>query len=316
MEEYSIERLTSDRFDVLFPLMEDCFGTQGNMDYFRWKFLENPAGEFTAFIAIHNESKEVVSFYGIIPEEYNVNGEKRILFQTVDGMTHSKHRRRGLFQKLALHCYVYLKEQNNFFVFGFGGIQSTPALNQLGWRRIFDMRYLFIPKILCFSNKASFKDEKLKEVEAIDVFKITKNKKQNFVNSIRTLEQFKWRLSNPLNPCKVISYNDEAYIAFYTLGDKIFLFDYYFSSKLNAKKLLNYIKAIVKRDALRGVITIAQDNSESMSELKKLGFLMNPFSFGPLNVRIPFIFYTEESTMKDLSNESIWNISPYEHDAL
>ncbi len=316
MNDYRIERLSSDKFDTLIPLMKDCFGLEVNLEYFKWKFIDNPAGQFIGFIAVHNETDEIAAYYGVIPEEYSINSIHRVIFQSCDTMTHKNHRRKGLFKKLALHCYDYIDRNHQLFIIGFGGDQSTQGFLKLGWRRIFDMRYFFIPKILCFSNKASFQDHKIKEVDAVDVFKIAQNKKQNSINSIRTLEQFKWRLSNPLNPCKVISFNDEAYIAYYILGDKIFLFDYYFSSKLNAKKLLNYLKGVVKRDALRGIITISQDNSESMSELKKLGFLMNPFSFGPLNVRIPFIFYTDESTMKDLSNESIWNISPYEHDAL
>ena len=316
MEEYTIERLTSDKFDVLFPLMKDCFGTEGNLDYFKWKFLDNPVGEFTAFVAIHTESKDVVSFYGIIPEQYTVNGQNRILFQTVDGMTHSKHRRKGLFQKLALFCYDYLKLQNNFFVFGFGGVQSTPALCKLGWRKVFDMRYLFIPKVLCFTITKPFQDLNTREVNASEVFHLAQKKKGAPVNSVRTIEQFKWRLSNPLNPCKVISYKNEAYVAYYILGDKIFLFDYYFSSKFNAKKLLNYLKAVVQLESLKGIITISKDKSESMTEFRKLGFLINPFSVGPLNVRIPFIYYTDQSTMELLTNEAIWNITPYEHDAL
>ena len=316
LEEYSIERLSSDKFDVLFPLMKDCFGTDGNMDYFRWKFLENPVGEFTAFVAVHNESKEVVSFYGIIPELYNVKGIDRILFQTVDGMTHSKHRRKGLFQMLALHCYEYLKKEDNFFVFGFGGVQSTPALCQLGWRKIFDMRYLFIPNIRCTSSRNLLNDSNFKEVDATKVFHLTQKKPQYAVNSIRTIEQFQWRLSNPLNPCKIIDYKGDGYVAFYTLGDKLFLFDYYFSSKLTAKELINYLKAVVKNNSLKGIITISKNSSDAMKELKKLGFWMNPFSFGPLNVRIPFIYYTDQATMEILSNESLWNISPYEHDAL
>jgi hypothetical protein len=316
MEEYSIERLSSDRFDVLFPLMKDCFGTDGNMNYFKWKFLENPVGEFTAFVAVHNESREVVSFYGIIPELFNVNGKERILFQTVDGMTHSKHRRKGLFQMLGRHCYEYLKKESNFFVFGFGGVQSTPALCQLGWRKIFDMRYLFIPKIRCISSRKTLNFNDFKEVDAKEVFHLAQKKQQYSVNSIRTEDHFIWRLSNPLNPCKIICCNRVGYAAFYTLGDKLFLFDYYFPNKLTAKKLINYLKSEVKANSLKGIITIAKDSSDLMKELKRMGFWINPFSFGPLNTKIPFIFYSDKVTMESLSDASLWNISPYEHDAL
>lgn len=316
MIEYRIERLSLENFEVLIPLMKDCFGLEVNLNYFKWKFLDNPSGNFIGFIAIHNITNEVAAYYGVIPELYSINNKRQLIFQSCDTMTHSNHRRRGLFQYLATHCFDFIQNNYEFLIIGFGGEQSLPGFVKLGWEKIFDMRYLFIPKIRCTSFSNLLIDTNFKEVNAAQVFHLAQKKPQYAVNSVRTIEHFQWRLSNPLNPCKIIDYKGEGYVAFYTLGDKLFLFDYFFSSQTVSKKLINYLKSVVKKNSLRGIITIAKDRSEAMKELNKLGFWMNPFSFGPLNVRIPFIYFTDKQTMESLSDELIWNISPYEHDAL
>ena len=97
MSDYKFEKLDSTRFDVLIPLMQDCFGMETSVDYFKWKFMENPAGHFVGFIATHEETGEVAAYYGVIPEDYLIKGEHRKIYQSCDTMTHSRHRRKGLF---------------------------------------------------------------------------------------------------------------------------------------------------------------------------------------------------------------------------
>src|ERR1019366_8164946 len=93
---------------------------------------------------------EVASYYGSIPQVFSVNGEKQIIYQTCDLMTHSNHRRKGLFQLLAAHCYSYLKEQDKFFLTAFGGDQSTPGFLKFGWQHITDIVNYFYPRQFLF----------------------------------------------------------------------------------------------------------------------------------------------------------------------
>src|SRR6185295_2076359 len=153
MPDYLIRKLESDEFDLLIPLMKDCFGMDVDTGYFRWKFLENPAGSFIGFIAVEPDTQEVAAYYGVIPEAFMISGEKKKIYQSCDTMTHSRHRRKGLFQKLAIHCYDFLRENNELFVIGFSGAQSTPGFLKFGWKAPFYFANLFVPRILCYSAK-------------------------------------------------------------------------------------------------------------------------------------------------------------------
>jgi hypothetical protein len=316
VENYVIEKLNADQFEVLIPLMKDCFGIDVNIDYFKWKFINNPSGPFIGFIAINNETQEVAAYYGVIPEEYFIEGERQIIFQSCDTMTHSNHRRKGLFQKLAEHCYQYLKENHQLFVMGFGGNQSTPGFLKLGWVKSFDVIYLFIPKLLCYSSIFVKNVTDIRSVEIEDIYHLCNLKKQTAITSFRTIEQFKWRLSNPLHKCNVTSYKNEAYIAHYINENKLFLLDYYFPTNNIGILLINFLKALCLKQNLKGIVTISQKNSINYLDLKRLGFINNSLNYGPLHQKIPFIFLTSTERTKKINNESFWNITPYEHDSL
>ncbi|MEO6830706.1 MAG: GNAT family N-acetyltransferase, partial [Chitinophagaceae bacterium] len=150
---YTIRKVEPNELALLLPLMKDCFGMEVDVSYFQWKFLDNPAGSFVGFAAFHEESGDCAGYYGVIPEQYVVDGKPSIIFQSGDTMTHSKHRRQGLFFKLATACYQYLEAQSNLFVIGFGGGQSTPGLEKLGWRHLFPIRYFGIPRLVCTAYK-------------------------------------------------------------------------------------------------------------------------------------------------------------------
>ena len=111
MNNYNIRKLANNEFYLLIPLMKDCFGMDVNIEYFEWKFVKNPAGFVEGYIAVSDEG-EIAAYYGVIPEIYIINGKPTTIYQSCDTMTHSKHRRKGLFQKLALHCYECLKNEN------------------------------------------------------------------------------------------------------------------------------------------------------------------------------------------------------------
>ena len=315
MEEYRIEKLAVDRFELLIPLMKDCFGINVNIDYFKWKFIDNPSGQFVGFVAFHQKSNELAGYYGVIPEEYSIFNKRKIIFQSCDTMTSSKHRRKGLFQKLASHCYQFLEENHELNVIGFGGEQSTPGFIKLGWKHLFDVKYLFVPKLFCFTSVFSnFKDVRI--VKAEEVYHLNQQKGDANIHSFRTLEQFKWRLNNPLHPCITVKYKDDSYLSYYFSDGKIFLFDFYFSTTFSGRKLVNYLKKEVLKNKAKGIITLAQYNSPFFIQLHKRGFFHNPFSKGPLNTKIPFIFLTQENGIIDFSNSSNWNVSPYDHDSL
>ena len=327
MEEYKVELVNPDQFDHLIPLMRDCFGIDVDVDYFKWKFLNNPAGKFIGFVAISKDG-EYASYYGVIPELYQFGETQRIIYQSCDTMTHSGHRRKGLFQLLAKECYRYLSDQGRLFVIGFGGGQSTPGFLKFGWKKVFDVAYLFRPRILStvsrfkmnFALAKNFRIADLKSLEEIVSLRMVVTP-TNRVSQVLNEDFVKWRLSNPRIQY-VVKFAKEiksdtlvGYFIYYHFENKIILFDL-FSTRADAiPSMKDALDQISNENNSKGIITISQLGVEFSNSLRQNGFWVNPFNWGPLHDKIPFIFYSPESELVKYNDSTKWQIIPFCHDA-
>ena len=320
---YDVKRIGAEDFSLLIPLMKDCFGMDADIDYFRWKYTQNPAGSFVGFIAMDSFTKEVGAYYGVIPQVFELDGKVTTIFQSCDTMTHSNHRRRGLFRKLALKCYEELDNEGKLFVIGFGGGQSTPGFLKFGWRRLFDYHYYFKPAL--FSRFSKGNDSIKQEVSVSTALQAIENgldvsKKGNAAKAraVRTEEQIKWRLSNPYHQYLVLQpKNDEqSYIIFYVDKDKLVLFDMKIDKLESGKKMMRFLDREVAKKGFKGIISFCKENGTDATILKKLGFVSNPLSVGPLSERVPFILYSSEATMDQYMNPADWDVTTYDHDSL
>lgn len=322
MSNYTVRKLENNEFNLLIPLMKDCFGMDADVDYFQWKFVNNPAGFVLGFIALSEEG-EVAAYYGVIPEIYVLGGNITTIYQSCDTMTHSRHRRKGLFQLLALHCYEYLRTEKKLFVIGFGGGQSTPGFIKFGWKHTFDVRYYFYPTIFSLLSISASSKNITEITNCADIENLIYISNRSAANhSHKTLEIFKWRTSNPLYNYKIIAYKgnkDKAYtsyLCYYATAKKLVLFDFYFSDETAAKSLLSYVKKISSKLQSRGIVAFCQEHSHYSKTVKKHGFINNPFSSGPLSVRTPFIFYTYDEDMAKYNVPNKWLINSFDHDAM
>jgi len=327
MEEYKVELISPDRFDHLIPLMRDCFGLDVDLDYFKWKFLNNPAGKFIGFVAI-SEDGEYVSYYGVIPELYQFGETQKVIYQSCDTMTHSRHRRKGLFQLLAKECYRYLSDQEKLFVIGFGGGQSTPGFLKFGWRKVFDVAYLFRPRILSvlsrfkinFSYGSDFQIMDFKSLEEIVLLRKTVTP-TNRVSQVLNGDFIRWRLSNPriqyVVKCvkEVKSDTVVGYFIYYHFENKIVLFDLFSIRAAAIPSMKDALDQISIKNSSNGIITISQLGIEFSNSLRRNGFWINPFNLGPLHDKIPFIFYSPESELVKYNDSAKWQIIPFCHDA-
>ena len=320
---YDIKRIGAEDFELLIPLMKDCFGMDADINYFRWKYVQNPAGSFIGFVAIDTFTKEVGGYYGVIPQLFELDGKKLTIYQSCDTMTHSKHRRRGLFQKLAMRCYQELRDESKLFVIGFGGGQSTPGFLKFGWKRIFDYRYYFKPAILCRFSKGSKSLRNEVRVstahkaieEGLDVSRMEISAR---AKAVRTPEQILWRINNPYHKYLALRLknDDSSYIIFYVDNDKLVIFDVFLKSLESGKKMLAFLSQEVVSKGFKGIISFCQENSSDATVLQQLGFLNNPFSFGPLTERVPFIMYSSENEMEQYLSPTDWWVTTYDHDSL
>jgi hypothetical protein len=309
--EYQIKKIDSKYFDKLIPLMHDAFGMSIDLDYFKWKFLANPAGSFIGYIAVHKESEEVAAYYGVIPEKYITdNNSTKIYYQSCDTMTHSNHRRKGLFKKLALKCFEDLKKENKLYIYGFGGETSTPGFLKMGWENYSFFSTLFIPSFLCFKKAQSvFKSEKLTP-QLIEFISNNNNQKRG-TRKILDADYLNWKFKNPLFQYEFM-WNEfgntiDSILIYKIENDKLIIIEIIGDNKNSIKKLVLETKSIVKKQNLKGVIYYI--DIRLTYKFIKFGFFFNPFKFGPFSTKIPFI------TLMQTKNHD-WMPSMLEHDAI
>jgi len=280
----------------------------------------NPAGFVEGFIAVA-EDGEIAAYYGAIPEFYVMDGIMTTIYQSCDTMTKSNHRRKGLFEKLALHCYDYLKNTGKLFVYGFGGKQSTPGLIKFGWSKIADVKYYFIPRF--FAARQTKKIENVSEITDYSDIEnlILKSNSQAKFHSEKSLDVFKWRLSNPLHKYHVIAYRSSnsngaytSYLSYYWTSTKIVIFDFYFSDHKGGRELIRYLKSLLVEYNYIGIIAFCQSNTFYSRQLQKIGFVFNPFNIGSLSIKVPFMIITDKK-LPEYNDARNWLINSFDHDA-
>lgn len=324
MLNYSIKKVEVGDFQSMVILMKNCFDIDVNINYFKWKYIDNPAGEFIGFFAIENQTKEIGAYYGVIPQKMIINGIEQIIYQSCDTMTHANHRRKGLFQLLAKHCYEYLNNHHQLFVIGFGGKQSNPGLLKFGWKQLFNFVYYFKPNLLChfykFRNYEMNRFEKAKIENLIPLFDDKKNKVfSSEIYSPRTIEYFKWRIQNPQYKYQIISFKSDnkidGYIIYYNLRNKLFVFDFMCHTEKAEKALFWYLSKQVVIHNYKGVFTFCQQNGDMAHLFCKNKYILNCFNVGVLHEKVPFTYYAPNDKFV-MTNDSKWIIMSYDHDAL
>ncbi len=325
-ENYEIRQIGPSGFELLVPLMKDCFGLTVDIDYFRWKYTQNPAGDFIGFTAVDKETGEVGAYYGVIPELYMVQGREQVIYQSCDTMTHSKHRRRGLFQLLALHCYDFMQQQGQLQVYGYGGAQSTPGFIKFGWIQLFELVLLFYPRQLTIlralrGGKGKGTIAPVTDIALLRPLLLSSNA-HSTVHAAKLPDNYRWRIANPMHQYQVSAYTNAAgtitgYVVYYRNADKIFLFDWGFADKQAEQALFRMLKDNIAGDkTCKGLVSLAKKGSTGYAVLRRNGLLVNPFKKGPLTERTPFIVYMKGDNAKGLDIAAHWEPGPYDHDAM
>ena len=320
---YSIQQLDNSNYSLLVPLMKDCFAMEVSPEYFKWKYFDNPAGRCIGFLAIEKRTNEGAAFYGAMPQKYIVDEKEMTVYQACDTMTHTKHRKKSLYPILARECYRVLQDQNNFSMIGIGGsVQSFPVLKHFGWKIIFNFKSYFKPRLFCrFYFFKKYPPEKFVLESSLDPLEkiITYQQPSSKIRSPRNLTHYKWRISNPNYNYQIVSYRPKSgingFIIYYVQNNKIFLFDFIFSNEAARRALTWYLSKTVVRNNYKGIIAFCQEDGDQSRQLKKSGFVSNPFKKGPLSGRPPFLIYGDEETMAKFSDAAKWSITAYDYDA-
>lgn len=303
IENRLVETTNLPRFTEIFNL---CFGITVSESYFKWKYLQNPAGQVIAYETINTDTNEVGAFYGIIPEEYMINGERKVIYQSMDTMTHPNYRNRGLFIKLANLTYDYtFKELGTLKLIGIPGSNSYHGfVNKLHWKNPHNFNYIFQHRMLIkmrgLFSKPTVKLEQISVFDdETDLFFSTK-KYYKSAYKVYNKEVLNWKISNhPFH--KFISYKvkkDNVIIGLVILQKednnnlKIVYAD--FLDNDQRLYLKETIMAITSKISFKYIYTWEPTDNVLISQYKKAMFLKNPFKRGIFSYKVPLILLTRD----------------------
>lgn len=139
--EYSFHKLDTSHYPLLKELYADAFGSAISLEKIQQRFDTASLGSpVIAFIAIHSATGKPAAYYGVFPVKAIVNKDVIQIAQSGDTMTHSQHRKKGLFTKLAQLTYDECSKAGIKFVFGQPNEQSYHGFMQsLNWKHIDDI---------------------------------------------------------------------------------------------------------------------------------------------------------------------------------
>lgn len=104
-----------------------------NEALFRWKHLDNPAGESPMWVAVDGD--EVVGFRTMLRWRFaGAHGSSIDAVRAVDTATDPAHQRRGIFRSLTTAALEALHDEGVGFVFNTPNDRSRPGYLGMGWR--------------------------------------------------------------------------------------------------------------------------------------------------------------------------------------
>ena len=324
-KKFDFKLVNYDNLNEMAEMFSLCFNLTPPENYFEWKFLNNPAGKAIGFVAYHEDN--VAGFYGVIPEDFMVNGEKTIIYQSMDTMTHPDFQRQGLFTNLAKKTYEYLIETDGeVFIIGFPGLSSHPGfVKKLGWKDVAIIDYVFLSRT-AFKVKSLFKKSSNAAFEKIEKFdkgfkSYFENKQYAADNILHRFDEkfLNWRLANnPLFKYEIVKISGESEVIgflVYKLDEKNRCFIHHIEfaeEKLYEQHFNAACNYLFEESGSSFLFTFEPTLLVLAKACQKNWFVKNPFSKGLFSYKPPFIGFANREKIKnvDFFRKESYNIQP------
>lgn len=224
----------------LYDLFKASFGKSIKQEYFDWRYIENVNGNLFFSVEIFND--ELVASYSVFPVDLICNGEISKTAMSMTTMTHPSWRGKGLFQKLAVELYEYIKDNNIAAVWGFPNANShSTFVDKLEWQDIYEIPTLTLHLGCVNVNQLELKIDIIRD-DAFDL-KYAMSPSDGFIRVNRSREYLRWRYAaNPMNEYKNYVINSDGVVTSYLItkvfGNQIDLVDLQAVSPGDARALL------------------------------------------------------------------------------
>jgi hypothetical protein len=149
-DEYEYKRIAEELYPDFTKLVADSIGeTPTNREIAALFDTDIFGARDIGFIAYHKPTGHPAAFYGVFPCEVEYQGVRHIAAQSGSTMTHSAHRKRGLFIETAKRTYELAASVGIEFLFGFPNKKSHRGLQKLGWatRGNFSGYHILVPTL-------------------------------------------------------------------------------------------------------------------------------------------------------------------------
>src|ERR1700722_6997950 len=139
--DYYYEDFTNSHYSQFNVLYQNAFKKKLTFGEFCNRFDTKSRGlNFIGFIAFHRPTGQAAAFYGVFPLTMFDGDLKFLAAVSGDTMTHSKHRKKGLFVNLAMLTFEKCKKSGIQFIYGLPNAQSYYGfVTRLGWHHVNDL---------------------------------------------------------------------------------------------------------------------------------------------------------------------------------
>lgn len=145
MNDFYIERLNQENFSKFYRLFGEIFGTQTSYDFLLKKYDTRYLGahlQYIGFLAF-NAQGEAVSYCGVLPFAFRIDGKRYIGAHSCDHMTRTDARKKGVFVELNNRTDELCTQLGVAFVFGFPNQNNHPILVKYAQWVIIDTMQVF-----------------------------------------------------------------------------------------------------------------------------------------------------------------------------
>jgi len=143
MQSWSIRKFEDADEAAVINLQALAFNELTDLDYWVWKYKENPVGSMR-YVA-EDKREGIVGHYGLLFQKIKIGDKIVTGSQAVDAMTHPNFQRQGMFVKLGKEILHRAGNEGIFFTFGFPNEAALPGHKKVGWVEICEVPILLKP---------------------------------------------------------------------------------------------------------------------------------------------------------------------------
>ncbi len=326
-KEYKIEKVGHEELEKVARLYRICFGKDRSVDFFKWKYFANPAGEALCLAA--KEGSGVIGSCAMIPEDFYIFGKRMKIYKCCDLMVHPEHRKKGMATALIKSLSEHLEKSGRIFLYTFCGKNATPGFLKNGWSKMDDIGYYFKHKAhlgiqSLFKKLDRLYDEGvLKPIgSALELCRSYRfNTKTDGVSIVKDERYLDWRLKDPrYNYIIVGAYEKDAlkgYVIYNTgIHDNAYIID--LEAEGGDQKVIGNLLASAESAAYRSgrkaIIALTVKDTPFQKMVKRHGYIANPFGRGPLASILDFNILIDRIYDAGASDRVNWDLRPLNYD--